>query len=390
MEMKELYYFIAIAEEKSISKAAERLFMAQSSLSQFLGILENNVGSKLFIRTSRGVCLTQEGELMLQYAYKTLAEYRSVQNEIKDIKQLKSGRVIMGISTFRGSYLLPPVLNAFHLEHPDVKVEIVEKNSMALEQMLLSGEIDIALLVMSEADPRLNIERVMKDEICLLTSPTHPIMAFVRDNEDNSDSRIPQYVNLKDTLAYEYLLSDYDTILGREARRIFNRNGVQPIASNHALSALMSAAMGAAGLGLAFTYYSSRHYFRNAEFLSLGAESAFVDLGIALAAWQIPFQSSFSAKRYPDGGFAGGRWVSIRMLPSSYFSSRLQIASRCWYFSLVAIPPRIWRSDLFRSRTTRVWAARDGLIEISLSVQSLCTVLLLIPNRFAVWRTVAL
>ena len=45
-------------------------------------------------------------------------------------------------------------------------------------------------------------------------------------------------MNLKDTLAYEYLLSDYDTILGREARRIFNRNGVQPIASNHALSAL--------------------------------------------------------------------------------------------------------------------------------------------------------
>lgn len=243
MEMKELYYFIAIAEEKSISKAAERLFMAQSSLSQFLGILENNVGSKLFIRTSRGVCLTQEGEQMLQYDLRHWQNIRSVQNEIKDIKQLKSGRVIMGISTFRGSYLLPPVLNAFHLEHPDVKVEIVEKNSMALEQMLLSGEIDIALLVMSEADPRLNIERVMKDEICLLTSPTHPIMAFVRDNEDNSDSRIPQYVNLKDTLAYEYLLSDYDTILGREARRIFNRNGVQPIASNHALSALMSAAM---------------------------------------------------------------------------------------------------------------------------------------------------
>ncbi len=89
MEMKELYYFIAIAEEKSISKAGGRLFMAKSSLSQFLSILENNVGSKLFIRTSRGVRLTQEGELMLQYAYKTLAEYRSVQNEIKDMKQLK-------------------------------------------------------------------------------------------------------------------------------------------------------------------------------------------------------------------------------------------------------------------------------------------------------------
>ena len=174
--------------------------MAQSSLSQFLSILENNVGSKLFIRTSRGVRLTQEGELMLQYAYKTLAEYRSVQNEIKDMKQLKSGRVIMGVSSFRGSYLLPPVLNAFRLEHPDVKVEIVEQNSMVLEQQLLSGEIDIALLVMSEADPRLNIEWVLKDEICLITSHTYPVMEFARNNEDNPDSRIPQYVNLKDTL----------------------------------------------------------------------------------------------------------------------------------------------------------------------------------------------
>lgn len=119
---------------------------------------------------------------------------------------------------------------------------------------------------MSEADPRLNIEWVLKDEICLITSHTYPVMEFARNNEDNPDSRIPQYVNLKDTLSYEYLLSDYDTILGREARQIFNKNGIQPIASNHKLSALMSAAMGAAGLGLAFTYYSSRHYFRNAEF----------------------------------------------------------------------------------------------------------------------------
>ena len=84
----------------------------------------------------------------------------------------------------------------------------------------------------------------MKDEICLITSHTHPVMVFARGNKDNPESRIPQYVNLKDTLSYEYLLSDYDTILGREARRIFNRNGAQPIASNHALSALMAAAMG--------------------------------------------------------------------------------------------------------------------------------------------------
>ena len=98
--------------------------------------------------------------------YKTLSGIQILyKNEIKDMKQLKSGRVIMGVSSFRGSYLLPPVLNAFRLEHPDVKVEIVEQNSMVLEQQLLSGEIDIALLVMSEADPRLNIQPNMKDDL---------------------------------------------------------------------------------------------------------------------------------------------------------------------------------------------------------------------------------
>ena len=70
----------------------------------------------------------------------------------------------------------------------------------------------------------------------------------------------------------------------------------QPIASNHALSALMAAAMGAAGLGLAFTYYSSRHYFRNAEFLSLGKESTFIDLGIALPPGSYHSRASLALK----------------------------------------------------------------------------------------------
>lgn len=282
MEIKELNYLIAISEEKSISKASERLFMAQSSLSQFLSTMEANIGTKLFVRTSKGVRPTEAGERMIRYARMTLAEYHRVQDEIQDINGLKSGSVIIGISTFRGSYLLPPVLNAFHMEYPGIHVKIVEKNSMALEQMLLSGEIDLALLVLPVSQPRIETKFVMKDEICLITTSGHPIMKVVKANQGDSISRIPQYVNLRDTLKYEYLLSDYDTILGREARRIFSKNGLVPIAYNETLSALLAAAMAAAGRGLAFTYYSSRHYFRNAEFLSLGAEGASVDLGIAL------------------------------------------------------------------------------------------------------------
>ena len=284
MEIKELNYLIAIAEEKSISKAAERLYMAQSSLSQFLQTLESRLDSKLFVRTSRGVRLTEAGTIMLKYAYATLAEYHRTQDKIQDLKDLKSGSVILGISGFRGSYLLPPVLNAFKLDYPGIRVQIVEQNSMALEQMLLNGEIDVALLVLPVSDSRIQPTFVMRDEICLISHENHPIMDFARKfpAASQTTSRIPWYVNLADAIRYEFFLSDYDTILGREARRVFSKNGLQPITCNESLSALMAAALGAAGHGLAFTYYSSRHYFRNAKFLSLGADGASVGLATAL------------------------------------------------------------------------------------------------------------
>ena len=284
MEIKELNYLIAIAEEKSISKAADRLYMAQSSLSQFLQTLESSLDSKLFVRTSRGVRLTEAGTIMLKYAYATLAEYHRTQDKIQDLKDLKSGSVILGISGFRGSYLLPPVLNAFKLDYPGIRVQIVEQNSMALEQMLLNGEIDVALLVLPVSDSRIQPTFVMNDEICLIVHENHPIMDFARKfpAASQTTSRIPWYVNLADAIRYEFFLSDYDTILGREARRVFCKNGLQPITCNESLSALMAAALGAAGHGLAFTYYSSRHYFRDAKFLSLGADGASVGLATAL------------------------------------------------------------------------------------------------------------
>lgn len=285
MEIKELNYLIAIAEEKSISKAAERLFMAQSSLSQFLTTFESSLGARLFVRTSRGVRPTEAGNIMLNYAYSTLSEYHRTQDEIQDLNELKSGSVIFGISGFRGSYLLPPVLNAFKLDYPGIRVQIVERNSMALEQMLLSGKIDLALLVLPVSDVRIQPTFIMNDEICLITNEQHPIMDCARkfSKDAQTDSKIPRYVNLNDTIQYEFFLSDYDTILGREAHRIFSKNGLQPITCNESLTALMAAALGAAGHGLAFTYYSSRHYFRDAEFLSLGADGASISLATALS-----------------------------------------------------------------------------------------------------------
>ena len=282
MEVRELNYLIAIAEEKSISKAAERLFMAQSSLSQFLRTMESEVGSRLFIRTSTGVRPTEAGEMMIRYAYRTLSEYHSVRDQMQDIHELKKGRVLMGISSFRGSFLMPPVLNAFRMEYPGIRVEIVEENSMALEQLLQNGDIDLGLLVLPPKQFRGEVIPLMRDEICLITRSDHPVLERTKPTPAGSPSGIPKCIDIRDAMDCEFLLSDYDTILGREARRIFREHDLTPIAHNEKLSAFFAAAMGAAGLGLAFTYYSSRHFYRNAEYLSLGNDGVFLDLGLAM------------------------------------------------------------------------------------------------------------
>ena len=283
MEIKELNYLIAIYEERSISKAAERLYMAQSSLSQFLTTYESNLGHRLFVRTSNGVRPTESGQILIDYAYHTLSEYHRVQDQMQDVSNLNAGHVILGISSFRGSYLLPPVLNAFHMSYPNIHVQIVEKNSMALEQLLLNGDIDIALLAHKAKNSRLHVESLIKDEICLVTSPNHPVISKAKTNKQNSFSKITKRINIEDTRNYEFLLSDYDTILGREARKLFLKNGITPIAYNNSLSALFAASLAASGQGLAFTYYSSRHYFRNAEFLSLGNDAPSVELSTAIS-----------------------------------------------------------------------------------------------------------
>jgi DNA-binding transcriptional LysR family regulator len=282
MEIREFQYLIAIAEEKSISKAAERLYIAQSSLSQFLSTYEANLGYPLFIRQARGVRLTEAGKKMLDFAYEVQNGFHRAQDEMQDISNLKSGNVILGISTFRGSFLLPPVLSAFHKKWKDVHVTIVEGNTLKLEQLLISGDIDIALLVKPEKKSSIKAEFLMKDEVCLIANPDDPVMNLVTKNNDSSVGP-HQHIDIHDAMQFEFLLSSVDTILGLYARRIFQRYNLTPICANDNLSAFMAASMAAHGVGLAFTYFSAHERFREAEFISLGKDQTYVELSVALA-----------------------------------------------------------------------------------------------------------
>lgn len=278
MDLSGYQNILAIAEEGNISKAADRLFMAQSTLSQFLKQTEKELGSILFVRTSTGVRPTYSGEIMIQYARDLLKTYRQMRTELLDIEDLKSGRIELGISTYRGSYILPRVMKNFREKYPGIHVVTTELNSIALERMLIRGELDVGLIALPLQHLESDYQFLMKDEILIVTTTDHPVMKHAREKNGQPGKR---FVSMADAAQYEFVLSDFSTILGRTAHDQFKACKIKPIACNLTMTAPFASAIARQGLALAFTYDSCREYSEKAEYLSIGENGIYLDLVLA-------------------------------------------------------------------------------------------------------------
>jgi DNA-binding transcriptional LysR family regulator len=277
LDLKELTYIITIADTGNISRAAEKLYMAQSSLSQALGVYERELGIPLFMRTSRGVRPTPSGEAFIAHARQILQQYHLALNEAWDIEALKGGTVELGISSIRGTYLLPPVLQKFHQRHPNVNVIIHELNSVDLEDHILKGLLDIALVVEPQSRVRATAEFLMREEVVLVTTQEHPVMKIAHPAQKPNGL---MWVDLKDTMEFDYVLSPPDTVLGRIARREFRRFNLEPQGVNTQLTAAFAVALGKAGLGLAFSYKTGVGEEKNTRFLRIGKDGIFLELAL--------------------------------------------------------------------------------------------------------------
>lgn len=213
MDLKELDYIVTVANEGSISRAAEKLFMAQSSLSQAVRLFEQDLGTPIFVRTARGVRPTSAGEAFIFHARQILQQYQEARSEASDIENLKGGTVIFGISTYRGTYLLPPVLKKFHALYPRVHVEICEMDSIDLENKILEGLLDLALIAAPPVRIKHGVDFLMRDEIMIATTADHPVMAFAKPCESEPEQ---MWIDLKDTAPFEYILGPPSTVLGRD------------------------------------------------------------------------------------------------------------------------------------------------------------------------------
>lgn len=167
---REIQYLLTICEEKSISAAARKLYISQPALSKMITKLEEEIGASLFIRESGGVYLTNEGKIYIDGCLKVKGIYDSVQSEIADLQDDKKGKITLGISSRTSSFILPPVLEAFKQAYPLVELSLVEENIAELEQLAITGQVDLALTYYN-TNPNLEYKFLAKDPVYLVAPP---------------------------------------------------------------------------------------------------------------------------------------------------------------------------------------------------------------------------
>ncbi len=175
MELRHLKYFVKIAETLNFSEAAKSLFITQSTLSQQIRQLEQEVNAQLFERNNHNVRLTEAGEELLPYARQTLKASQACLDRIQDLQQMLTGTLNIGV-TFSFSPILTEALFAFIKLYPKVKLNIFYKPMAELMKMLEQDEVDFALTFRpAELNKEIESHFLFDNHLAVIVREDHPL-----------------------------------------------------------------------------------------------------------------------------------------------------------------------------------------------------------------------
>ncbi len=179
MNFKELEYLISIEEEKNVTKAANKLFVTPSALNQHLHKLENEIGTPLFTKTGEGWIPTDAGNVYLSASKEILNIKKNAYNIISDISNKKNITMTIGIPPERGSDMFTSIYPTFHIEYPDVTINLVERSVNSQLELLNKGLIDISFATIMGSQKTNNTYIHLKDEeLFLALSDKNPLINF--------------------------------------------------------------------------------------------------------------------------------------------------------------------------------------------------------------------
>jgi DNA-binding transcriptional LysR family regulator len=179
VELRHLEYFVAVAEERHFTRAAERLRVAQSGLSASIRALERELGAELFVRHTRRVDLTDAGRALLGEAHRTLASAAAARDAVDAVRGLLRGSLTVGSEQCLGVIDLPPVLAGFRRAHPGVEIRLRYAGSGHLVEEVRLGRLNLGFVALPGPAPDgVRLLPVAVEEMVLLCHPSHALAGF--------------------------------------------------------------------------------------------------------------------------------------------------------------------------------------------------------------------
>lgn len=271
-------YAYEIYKEKSFSRAAEKLFISQPSLSLTIKKLEDILGAQIFDRSGRNISLTDIGKIYIAAIEEIKSIEKNLKNEIDDLQKLKKGNIIIGSTIFVSSYILPLILKSFQTSFPKININILVENSATLEKKLENGSIDFIVdNVQIENEKEYKYHAIAKEHILLAVpkslSINKKVESFCVHKEAISTSKSWYKNHPKVKMNWfkdeKFILLRYGNNMRQISNKIFKESSIIPNTIQEFDHLMTSISYAEAGFGICFITDSVLKYAKNLNDISL-------------------------------------------------------------------------------------------------------------------------
>lgn len=243
----EMRYVYEIYKERSFSKAAKNLFVSQPAISASIKKIEERLGAALFDRNSKPLALTEVGEIYINAIEEIMQIETNMENNIHDLSELKSGKLVIAGANFFSSYVIPPILKAFINTYPGIEVELTESDSIDLYNKSLDQNIDLIVDGGTYDNEHFAAHHLIEENILLAVPKNNPLNSKLSGGMSGSEicshlhlqSDVP-YAELKSFAAERFILLKKGHDMHDRSLKICSNNDFRPKSALH-LNQLMTA-----------------------------------------------------------------------------------------------------------------------------------------------------
>ncbi|MBO7345461.1 MAG: LysR family transcriptional regulator [Clostridia bacterium] len=252
-------YVLTVIKEKGFTKAAERLFVSQPSLSASIKRIEEKIGVPIFDRSSNPISLTEVGQEYLKYALEIEEKERDFSRYVADHTNLLKGTIKLGGSSFFSSFVLPDMISEFNKKHPKINFEIYEDSTKNLMNALTLGNLDLVIDNAVPDDDNI-ISKVYTSERLLLAVPKRFAVNDKLKKYRMTAEDVKSDLHLQDGLSVgldkfqeeNFVLLHHENDTGKRAEKLFKKYGITPRVIFHLDQQVTAYNVSCTGMGISF------------------------------------------------------------------------------------------------------------------------------------------